>query len=179
MDTLSHGLWAGAAVMAIARRKPVTRAQLTGAVLMGILPDVAQAIPVLGWALTRDDPIGSFIGFAIANPEREVVMPQGIEEISHHLHCALHSVVIASLATLAAWRLRPALLVPFVGWWLHILLDIPTHSKSYYAVPVLYPFTYWGMDGIAWTTPWVLAANYGALALAYGRLTMRRVRPPG
>lgn len=174
MDTLSHGLWAGAAVMALARRKPVTRAQLAGAVVMGILPDIAQAIPVLGWALTRDDSIAAFMSFAAATPGREAVMPPGIEAVSHHLHCMLHSIVIAALATLAAWRLRPVLLVPFVGWWLHILLDVPTHSESYYAVPLLYPFTYWGVDGIAWTTPWVLAVNYGGLALAYGLLARRR-----
>jgi len=32
-------------------------------------------------------------------------------------------------------------------------------------VPVLYPFTERGFDGIAWTTPWFMALNYVALAV--------------
>ena len=54
-----------------------------------------------------------------------------------------------------------------MGWWLHIAIDIPTHSAKYYAVPILYPFTNRGFDGLAWTTPWFLALNYLALAAVW------------
>ena len=38
------------------------------------------------------------------------------------------------------------------------------HSVDCYAVPVLYPFTQRGFDGIAWTTPWFMVTKYVALA---------------
>lgn len=41
-------------------------------------------------------------------------------------------------------------------------------------MPFLYPITYWGVDGIAWTQPWLLALNYLALAGAYLWLWRRR-----
>jgi hypothetical protein len=170
MDTFSHGLWGAAAALGWARLGHVSRAQVAGAALLGLAPDLAQAVPVAGWALTQADPIAALARFAFATPGREAAMPAAITLASHHLHCAMHSLFFAFLATLVAWRSLPALLVPLAGWWLHIALDIPSHSQSYYAVPFLYPFSYWGFDGVAWKTPWMLAANYGALALAYALL---------
>lgn len=51
-----------------------------------------------------------------------------------------------------------------------------THSADYYAVPVLYPFTERGFDGITWTTPWFMVANYLALA-AVGAWLLASRRP--
>jgi len=166
LDTIAHGLWAAVGALALGHRFEVTRSQVALAVALGVAPDIAQAVPVAGWALTQPEPIATFIDFAIATPGREVVMPDAVSAVSHHLHCALHSVFFAGIATLAAWRLRRTLLVPLAGWWLHIALDIPTHSASFYAVPFLYPFSDRTFDGIAWTTPWVIVANYLALAVS-------------
>ena len=49
-------------------------------------------------------------------------------------------------------------------WWLHIVIDVFTHSVDFYPSPVLYPFTQRGFDGLAWNTPWFMLANYVALA---------------
>jgi len=50
-------------------------------------------------------------------------------------------------------------------------------------VPVLYPFTQRGFDGLAWNTPWFLALNYAAIALALLLVSFgprrRRDAPPG
>jgi hypothetical protein len=173
MDTLSHGLWGAAAALAIGLRSTVTPRQTLGAAAMGVLPDVAQAMPVLAWAVTQPDAITVMTSFTFATPARDVQLPGGIAASSHHVHCAMHSIFFAALATLLAYRFRPGLLVPIAGWWAHIALDIPSHSASYYAVPFLYPFTYWGFDGIAWTTTWVLVLNYAGLLAAYSVLVMR------
>ena len=34
-----------------------------------------------------------------------------------------------------------------------IVIDVFWHSPDYYAVPVLYPFSYRSFDGIAWIPP--------------------------
>ncbi len=52
-----------------------------------------------------------------------------------------------------------------LGWLLHILIDIPTHSFSYYATRLLWPVSDYRIDGIALWTPWFWAATYGALGL--------------
>ena len=78
----------------------------------------------------------------------------------------MHSLIIVAAVSALAWWLWPMLLYPLLGWWLHIATDIPTHSADYYAVPVLYPITYRGFDGIAWNTPGFVALNYLALAIA-------------
>lgn len=174
MDTFSHALWGGAAALAIGLRYPVTRTQVGGAMAMGLMPDVVQAIPVAIWALGQAEPMRTLASFALAVPGRELAMPATVEEISHHLHCAFHSLVVVALVTLVAWRALPAVRVPLSGWWLHILVDIPTHSASYYAVPFLYPITSWGLDGIAWTKPWMIALNYTALALTFALIARAR-----
>jgi hypothetical protein len=62
---------------------------------------------------------------------------------------------------------------------LHIVVDAFTHSADYYAVPVLYPFTYRGFDGVAWNAPWFMALNYVALATVSVWLAIRWKRRDG
>ena len=177
MDILSHGLWAGAAAIAIGRKRPLSRGQVAATVLLGVLPDIGQLLPVLIWSISQADSMRLVYDFMMATPGNEPIIPPMVRRLSHHLHCTLHSAVILSVVALVAWRLRPALLVPLTGWGLHIALDIPTHSNDYYAVPFLYPLTYWGFNGISWTTPWLLALDYAALIVTYAALYFSRSRP--
>ena len=173
---MAHGLWAGAASEALRRRSGRPRAVVAWAVLLGLLPDLLQLVPVLAWSVTQPEPLHTLLAYAIATTARELAMPPLVNAASHHLHCAMHSVIVAGAVTaVIAWKWRAALL-PLTGWWLHIALDIPSHSQSYYAVPFLYPITYWGFDGIAWTTPWMIVLNYAAIAVAYMALWLGRGR---
>ena len=65
-------------------------------------------------------------------------------------------------------------MVALLGWWSHILIDVFTHSREFYAVPVLYPFSDWSFDGIAWTDPRFMVVNYVALAATYVWLFLTR-----
>lgn len=169
MDILAHGLWAGLGAVWLGRRRPVSRTQVAGAAALGMLPDVIHLLPVAAWAAFGGGTAADFLAYALATPGTEPAMPFWASESAHHLHCILHSALIAGPV---AWLLscRPAwwraLAVPCAGWWLHIGIDVFTHSADYYPAPVLYPLTQQGFDGIAWNTPWFLAANYAALALA-------------
>lgn len=86
----------------------------------------------------------------------------------------LYLVIVAGVVTALAYWKRPSLMLPLAAWWLHIALDVPTRSSDYYAVPLFCPLTLWGVDGVAWTEPWMLALNYLALAAAYLWLWRRR-----
>lgn len=174
MDIVAHGLWVGLGVAAWAQRRPVSRGIAAATVAAAVLPDLAQLLPLL--AASFGDPRGLSLlaAYATALPGGEPALSPWVALWSHHLHCVLHSAVVAGLATLAVAALARSLWLPLLGWWSHIVIDVFTHSADYYPVPVLYPFSMRGFDGLAWTTPWFLALNYLALAAGWLWLASRR-----
>jgi len=121
-------------------------------------------LPIAAWWLFADGTFGALRGYAIAVPGQEPGLPPSIQFWSQHLHFVMHSSPVGGLVTLILWATRHAFWLPLLGWWSHIVIDVFTHSADYYAVPVLYPFTERGFDGITWTTPWFMVLNYLALA---------------
>jgi hypothetical protein len=108
------------------------------------------------------------------------VLAPGVALLTRHLHCTLHSAVIAAAVTALVWARTKILWLPLLGWWSHIVIDVFTHSADFYPSPVLYPFTQRGFDGLAWNTPAFMAANYLALAAAAACLWLMppaRIRP--
>lgn len=164
MDILAHGLWAGLGARALARRRPVPPRIAIAVMVMAVLPDLIHLLPVLAWTLGGAGTAAELWRYAIALPGQEPGMPEWVGTAAHHLHCSLHSGLLALPVTLALWRWRAGLGLPLAGWWSHILIDVLTHSSEYYPSPVLYPLTYRGFDGLAWNMPWFMAANYAALA---------------
>ena len=165
MDILAHTLWAGAAVALLGRRLPIKPTVATATIALAALPDVLQMLPVLLWWFLGSGTFDAVKAFAIAVPGQEPSMPAMVILVSHHTHCAAHSALVAGAVTLIAWRVRAWLLIPLLGWWSHIVIDVFTHSADYYASPVLYPITQRGFDGIAWNTPWFMVLNYSVLAV--------------
>lgn len=170
MDILAHALWAGIGVALWRRRRPVSPAVAAATVSLAALPDVLHLLPIGAWWAVGDGSWSTLWAYAVAVPGQEPALPAMVNAVSHHLHCIMHSAVVASAVTLLLWVwLRPWRLqwaLPLLGWWLHIVIDVFTHSAAYYAVPVLYPITMRGFDGVAWNTPWMLALNYLAITAA-------------
>ena len=173
MDTLAHALWAGLGLVAAGRRVSIVPRIAAAAVGMAVLPDLAHLLPLLAGG----GGLRTLIDYTFATPGAEPELAPWVAMLSHHLHCILHSAVIAGPVTLAAWRWRRAWMVPLAGWWSHIVIDVFTHSADFYPVPVLYPFTQRGFDGLAWNTPGFQLVNYGALAVAAIALLVTRRRP--
>jgi len=172
MDTLAHALWAGLGLVAARRHATIAPRAAMAAVGLAVLPDLAHLVPLLaaggGW--------GTLIDYIRATPGAEPVLEPWVAMLSHHLHCILHSAVIAGIVTIIVWRWRRAWLVPLAGWWSHIVIDVFTHSADFYPVPVLYPFTQRGFDGLAWNTPGFQIVNYTALAITGLALWITRRR---
>lgn len=177
MDIVAHTLWVAAGAVVIHRRRPLPRGTAMIALALAAVPDVIHLLPLAGWWLFGDGSFAALRAYAVAVPGQEPVLPQLVELLSHHLHCVMHSAPIAAATTLALWAVRRTLWMPLLGWWSHIVIDVFTHSADYYAVPVLYPFSYRGFDGIAWITPWFMVLNYAALAAVGAWLLMSRRRP--
>ncbi len=170
MDIVAHTLWAGAGVALAARRWPIAPRTALLTMLLAALPDVFHLLPIIGWWLLGDGSFAVVRAYAIAVPGQEPFIPPLIALWSHHLHCVLHSAVVAGAVTLLVGAIRQALWVPLLGWWLHIVIDVFTHSADYYPSPVLYPITQRGFDGIAWNTPWFVVLNYVLLCAVGGWL---------
>lgn len=172
MDTFAHALWAGLGVAAARRRWPIPRAMALAAVGMAVLPDLAHLLPLIAGG----GGLQTLIDYTLARPGAEPVLVPWVALLAHHLHCILHSAVIAGVATLFVLRWRRRLLAPLLGWWLHIVIDVFTHSADFYPVPVLYPFTQRGFDGLAWNTPGFQLVNYSVMAAALLVLVLTRRR---
>ena len=179
MDIVAHTLWAAAGAVVIHRRRPMSRGTAMIAVALAAVPDVIHLLPLAGWWLFGDGSFAALRAYAVAVPGQEPVLPQLVGLLSHHLHCVMHSAPVAGLVTALAWAVRRVFWLPLLGWWSHIVIDVFTHSAYYYAVPVLYPFTERGFDGIAWTTPWFMVLNYAALVLVGAWALVRRRLPNG
>ena len=179
MDLVAHTLWAAAGAAAIHRSRPLSRRTVVATLVLAALPDVLHLLPIAGWWLFAHGSFAALRGYAVAIPGREPGLPPLVGLLSHHLHCVMHSAPIAGLVTLALWAVQRTVWIPLLGWWSHIVIDVFTHSADYYAVPVLYPFTEIGFDGVAWITPWFMVLNYVALVLVGTWLLVRRRRPSG
>ena len=83
------------------------------------------------------------------------------------LYPAGHSLIVFLLVFGVATVLARRIVFEMLGWLLHILIDIPTHSFSYYATRFLWPLSDYRVDGIPWWTPWFWTATYGALGVAW------------
>ena len=147
-----------------------------GAAAFGLMPDVVALVPVSIWAAGSESLMGAIRAYVFAQPGTEPAMPPWALLLEHNIHCSAHSLLVLGLVSLFSLWKRRWLLVPLGGWWLHLALDVPTHSREYYAVTIFYPLSEWSFDGIAWTTPEVLAGNYLALAITYGCLFATRSR---
>jgi hypothetical protein len=172
MDVIAHGLWAAAAVSG---KKTLAGSTLPrrAIVLWAMFPDLLAFGPSAVMALWLQI-AGGADGWTVHRghfPHVEFGLP--LYEAAHSL------VVFAAVFGLCTLALRRPVL-GMLGWLLHILIDIPTHSVRFYATRFAWPLADWRVDGIAWRTPWFFVCTYVALAVVYlllwrsGRLTRSR-----
>ena len=154
MDVVSHGLWGGAPFYAQGSKKCLA------GVLLGMAPDLLSfgVFHVMhpGWLSQR------LVG-KISGPPALTVLPPYV----FHAYNITHSIVVWAVAFFLLWLItkKPPWLLG--AWLLHILCDIPTHAASYFPTPFFWPFPTPFVDGVPWSTPWFMAANYGTLFIVY------------
>lgn len=145
MDVLAHGLWGG---MLAGWRK-----RFGLAFFFGVCPDVFS----FGlWAAVR----AAHGSFQRGRPPLDSL--PGWIDIAYSV---THSLIIAVAVWAVLWWLNRELAVPFSAWIIHILLDIPTHSHSFFPTPFLYPLSDFTVDGISWGRSWFMILNYSALLI--------------
>ena len=159
MEIVAHGLWAAAAAIT-AKRSAKIRVHVGWTVWWTAFPDVLAFGPPLAaglWLrLTGTHGTGPPDGHAL--PHVHIGLP---------LYPAGHSLIVFLAVFGLVTILTRRIVYEMLGWLMHILIDIPTHSFSYYATRFLWPVSEYRIDGIAWGTPWFWAATYAALVLVY------------
>ncbi len=158
MDIVAHGLWAAAGAIT-AKRTARVRLSIGWAVWWAAFPDVLAFGPtaVVGLLLRMAGNHGHppYVHFGLP------LYPAG-----HSLVTFLLTFAVASLvARRVIWSM--------LGWLSHIVIDIFTHSNTYYATRFLWPVSDLHVDGIPWWTPWFWIATYAALLLVYGAMWKR------
>jgi len=192
MDTLSHGLWAAAAAKGI-NLKSEKKIKSVWMGLWGVFPDISSFAPVMIWMLWQIFYNGVDFG-DIPRPETmppEVVKTFFIFRLTRSLYCVSHSLVIFLAVFLLIWLIRwykfkhkqksevnnltntkrykflYTSYLEMTGWFLHIIADIPTHSKAFYPTKFLWPLSDWCFDGVSWANMKFIITNYTLLIIAF------------
>ena len=154
MDFLSHALWGG-----IAFGRTNTRAFILAA-LFGVLPDLLSE----GIMFTL-----AFLGLP-GMPEVMGTHPNitDFPAYAQMFYNMTHSLIFAGLVIVLICLLFRRVVWPVFAWPLHILIDIPTHSKELFPTPFLFPISTYTFDGIPWDHPYILIPNFLFLAFLYG-----------
>lgn len=88
-------------------------------------------------------------------------------ELAGQLYHISHSLFVFATVFGLVWLVARRPVPELLGWLLHILIDIPTHSLRFYATPFLWPVSSYRFNGISWANRWFMLANYSALVVVY------------
>jgi len=149
MDIIAHFLWAFAIFF---RRKK----ERWGAGLFGVMPDVVSFGPHLVLSLIAGT-------FSFGKPNLAAI-PSSV----FFFYNLTHSLIVFLLVFFIAYFFRKRIYWPLLGWGLHILIDIPSHSKDFFPTPFLWPLSDLSINGVSWGNPIFMIVNYSGLAIVYG-----------
>jgi hypothetical protein len=174
LDIVAHGLWAGLGIAWAGKYHRINTKTKMATIGLAVAPDLIHLLPLMIAAPFAANGLEIFTAYVNASPGFEPPLSPNLNQLTHHLHCVMHSALVAGAITAAVWLWLGRLWVPLLGWWSHILIDVFTHSAEFYPSPVLYPLTYWGFDGIAWNAPWFMSINYAVMTIVAYIIFLRR-----
>lgn len=154
MDILAHYLWTVAMYWQYPKR------WLVG--LFGVMPDILS----FGFFF-----VGEIGHLTSAGPPPIESLPSWIFSLYALTHSFIPFLIV--FAILFFWKREWSFLI--LGWPLHILIDIPTHSTEYFPTPFLWPIADVQYNGLPWVTGWFLLLTYIALIGVYAWLLFGRV----
>ncbi len=155
MDTLSHGLLALLLCKEINNR---TKKKLSvgKAFLFGIFPDFFSFTLLFIWGM---------ITLGVAHPPHDISRTEPIIILTNFLYSLSHSIIIFAIIFMLILIITKKYYFEMLGWLLHILADVPTHSTSFYPTPLLYPINGFAFNGIPWFSFWFVLINYLILGI--------------
>jgi heme/copper-type cytochrome/quinol oxidase subunit 2 len=188
MDTLSHGLWAAAAGKGL-NLSSQKRIKLRWMAIWGIFPDIFAFAPVIIWMLWQL----LYHGVDFSDVPRPETMPPEMRNsifvfrFINTLYNISHSFIVFLGVFFLVWLVwmyknrskenndkrphdqkiqavtRSSPPWEMAGWFIHIALDIPTHTTAFYPTLLLWPFSDWHVNGFSWGNIPFIIANYISL----------------
>jgi hypothetical protein len=150
MDIFSHTLWGFWIIR--------WRREAKWGAFFGMLPDILTFLPLI-------------VYLSFSYPELHYRKPplDVTPEFILMIYNIMHSFVTWGVVFVAVWWLRGRqIFYPLYSWFLHICMDIPTHSGDYYPTKFLYPLTNFYVNGISWGRWEILLPDVIALLAVYG-----------
>jgi len=181
MDILAHTLWTNAAAReanAVAAAKGKKFHISAGwAAFWGIFPDLfAFSIPFTFrfYNLILGNETSSFFFSSRSAVDIEGMTASRGFSLAHTLYQYSHSLVIWAVVFIIIWMIFKRPRYELLGWALHILIDIPSHTLSFFPTPFLFPISDYNFPyGLQWSNYWFMIINYGALLLVWGRILLK------
>lgn len=165
MEIFSHALWASAGAAA-ANRNSAARVRLVWFAVWAMFPDLFAFTP------------GVIVGlWHRLSGAAQTHGPHVHNAAARHfdLYEISHSLVVFVPVFAVVWLIFRRPVWELLGWALHILMDIPTHS-AHFPTPFLWPLSSYRFIGISWRQGWFMALDCSALALAFLLLWLSRRR---
>ncbi|MBX4211284.1 MAG: hypothetical protein KW806_00575 [Candidatus Yanofskybacteria bacterium] len=182
MDILAHGLWGGALSKAIKNKKPGLKLKFWQAAFWGMFPDLfAFTVPFLGLLFSIVTGRTHLSDFPTPKTPPAVANDRfPLFQLAATLYNYSHSFVMFGLVVLLLWLWKKKFYYVLLGWPLHILFDIPTHTAEFYPTPIFWPVSHWEFThGFSWGEPWFMVLNYSLLIIVYVSLYRRDKKRAG
>jgi len=142
VDTISHGLWSF-----IIFSSAIVFPYMWLAIFFGMMPDLFSWTIYALYSIFRRKRFGK--------PNL-----RDIPRWAFTLYGITHSIFVCSFVFLIVYLLFHHIPIYLFAWPIHILFDIPTHSRKFLPTPFLWPFFKWKFPGISWAEPWLLLLDW-------------------
>lgn len=160
MDVLAHGLWTNVMYKLIPATKSSKKITYWG-VAFGILPDLMSFTPVFVYAIYA----------AIFLKQPFLAGPPGESspffQYATESYNYTHSIVIWAAVVGLIWIIIRRFPWVLLGWVLHIVIDIFSHTEEFFATPFLFPLSGFKISAVSWAHPVFMLINYGLLVVLY------------
>ncbi len=174
MDIFAHGLWTGA--LAYVGKHKFHYLRIGWSAFWGVFPDLFAFTIPFAWIFFQ-----SIFSRSPVTPRVDTLEPGSsliptIFQATSILYSMSHSLIIFAIvfALVTIFFRRPRL--EMLGWLLHILIDIPSHSYQFYPTPFLWPLSNIRFNGYAWSHPIFMVVNYAALVIVSIAIFIHRRR---
>lgn len=167
MDILAHTLWTAAAAKTVNFRLQ-KKVNVRWSAFWGVFPDLfAFTLPFtwLIWQRLFGNP--DLARFPRPEHTEPVIPTPPVFNLASTLYNYSHSLIIFAVVFAVIWGLRRRPVWELLGWLLHILIDIPSHTTAFYPTPLFWPISNFRTSGVSWADPKFMVINYSALIVTY------------
>jgi len=76
-----------------------------------------------------------------------------------------HSIFVFGAVSAIIFLITGNMPIYLWAWLIHILIDIPTHSRKFLPTPFLWPLSDWKFPGFSWGQKWFMITNWSAIII--------------